>query len=692
MSDAKTGIPRPGNWARLVLVAILLGAGVWSVLGHSNTNVEAGDRKVAQTVANLLQTEHLSRQQLNDRMSQRGLKNFIKGLDRMKVYFYQSDIDEFDEHRNELDQMISRGDLSFGRTVFDRFLKRVHERVTMVEEILKEEMDFTVNEELVLDVDMRQFPNNEKEARDRWRKRIKHDLLVLKLDKTEGEKARERLQRRYRSFAARMQQTTEDELLEIFLTSVTTSFDPHTTYMSPSTLDNFRILMRLNLEGIGAALRLEDGYTVVSKIIPGGAADKHGKLKVGDRIVAVGQGTSGETVETIDMKLSNVVKMIRGKKGTKVRLRVLPEAGGESKTHLITRARVELTDSEARGKILERGKKSDGSPYRLGVIDLPSFYMDMEAAQRGLTDYKSTTRDVLKILDDFKAKKVDTIVLDLRRNGGGSLSEAISLTGLFIEFGPVVQVKDADGAVRYYNDVDRKMQWDGPLVVVTSKFSASASEIFAGAIQDYRRGLIIGDESTHGKGTVQSLLDLGTKVLAIRNAPNLGALKLTMQQFYRPNGASTQKKGVLSDIVLPSIVNHMDVGEADLDYAIEFDRVEPAKYFDYQMLGEAVIKDLRSSSSARRKESEEFKKLGRQIARYREQKRRKYVTLNEKQYFARRTELSAEKEEEKRIEEQANASDEIFRDSFYNREVVAITLDYLKRLGTNSKAKAKIKK
>jgi carboxyl-terminal processing protease len=440
--------------------------------------------------------------------------------------------------------------------------------------------------------------------------------------------------------------------------------------------------MRLNLEGIGAALQMVDGYTVISKIIPGGAADKQGKLKPEDRIVSVGND-KGEMVDVIDMKLNDVVDMIRGKAGTVVKLGVLPTGSNEMKVYSITRAKIELKDSEARAEIINQGAKADGAPLQIGVIDLPSFYMDMEGARNGNEGYKSTTRDVRKILDDFSAKGVDVVLLDLRRNGGGSLPEAISLTGLFIDQGPVVQVKNSNGDVEVLPDDEPGVAWKGPLVVLTSKFSASASEILAGAVQDYHRGLIVGDTSTHGKGTVQSLLELGSQLFRIPNPPNLGALKITMQQFYRPNGDSTQKRGVLADIRLPSITDHMDVSEADLDYALEFDQVKPARYGVYNMADAKLVQSLTTTSQTRISQSEDFKKLLHRIDRYMEQKAKKQVTLKEKDFFAERAEFDADKEDEKQLEDQAVASDEVVKRNYYMNEVLAIASDYARLVERN---------
>lgn len=674
-------IRRPGVWACTLTAGLGLGiSALWAAPIPQPKSRYANDRQVTRIVSQLMLEQHLSKHPIDDEIAERGLKVYLKSLDPMKVYFTQADIDEFKKSEKSLDDQLKAGDISFAYVVFNRLLERIDERVKLVDQLLKEPQDFAKDDELVTDPDQLTYAKNEAEIVDRWRKRIKYDFLVLKGDKVDEKTAQERLGRRYHSFAKRMQQTDGDEILEMYVTALTTSFDPHTTYMSPSSLENFRIMMSLELEGIGAALQVTDGYTVVSKIIPGGACEKSNEMKVEDRIISVGQGETGEMVDVVDMKLNDVVKMIRGKAGTIVRLGVIPSGGTESKIVKIVRAKIELTDSEARGVIIEDGEKPDGSKYKVGVIDLPSFYMDMEGARAGREDFKSTTRDCRKLLDDFRAKGVDAVVIDLRRNGGGSLTEAINLTGLFIDQGPVVQVKDPDGQIQHLDDMDRGVAWDGPLVIMTSKFSASASEILAGAIQDYHRGIIVGDESTHGKGTVQSLLDLGSQLF--RNSPNptnLGALKITMQQFYRPNGDSTQKRGVLADVVLPSVTNHMDVSEGDLDYALAFDQVPAARYKKVDLVSKDVVEKLKITSAERRAKSEDFQKLLRNIDRYVEQKSKKRVTLNEEKYFAQRAELDADKEDEKQFEEQANNKEVVKRDYYFN-EVLNITLDYVKAL------------
>lgn len=681
----------------LVLAATLGASPVWA----DPIGPTAMDRHVTQAVAVLLKQQHLGQRPLDDEISRRALKTYLKMLDPLKIYFYQSDVDAFNQKADQIDDMIRRYDVSFAYDVFRVFLQRIDERVAMIDKALAMSHDFTIDEELVVDRDTAEYPRTEEEAWQRWRKRIKYDLLVLKADEQHDavkaadgsstdtpdadtapkgfdyDEAVQRLTRRYHSFAKRMHQTDSQDLLEMYLTSVTTAFDPHTSYMSPGTLENFEIAMRLELDGIGAELQSEDGMTIVRNVVPGGAADRDGRLKAEDKIIAVGEGKDGELVDVVDMKLSDVVKLIRGKRGTIVRLQVISADSPKAKTIDITRARIELKDKEAQSDVIEVGKKSGGSPYKIGVIDLPSFYMDMDASRRLSSNYRSTTRDVRRILDDFKAEGVDAVVFDLRRNGGGSLPEAISLTSLFIDDGPIVQVKGPDGEVRVYADDQPGTAWDGPLVVLTSKLSASASEIFAGAIQDYGRGLIVGDHSTHGKGTVQRLLNLADELFRLPNSVQLGALKITMEQFYRPNGDSTQNRGVVADIEWPSLTSHLDIAEADLDYPVAFDKVDAAAFRPAGLVSKPVVDRLRDLSAQRCRDSKDFQKVTRNIQRYQEQKARKTVTLNEQEFLTERAELNADKEEEKTLEELNDPKRPAIVRDFYLDEALAITLDYI---------------
>ena len=649
----------------------------------------AKDRQITLTVRILMTRQHLTKHKLDDEISQRALVTFLKALDPMKLYFLQADIDEFDAKKNDIDDMINEGKLEFAFTVFDRLMERMVESVAAANRMINEKHDFTKDEYLSTDWDNLTYAVDRSALDERWRKRIKYNLLVLKGDETEGDEAQQRLHRRYNSLLKQMQQTKSDELLEMFLTAVTTSYDPHTTYMSPTTLENFEIQMRLNLDGIGAQLTLEDGYTNITKIIPGGAADLQGDLTVKDRIVSVGQGDDGEMVDVIDMKLNDVVAKIRGKAGTTVRLGIIHDGSAETVEVIIVRAKIQLRDSEAKGKVLEHQLGTNGKKYKVGIINLPSFYMDMEAARKGVKDYRSTTRDVRKIIDGFKKDGVDAIVMDLSTNGGGSLTEAIDLTGLFIDQGTVVQVKNPDGEVAQYDDRNPGTAWDGPLVVVCSKFSASASEIFAGAIADYDRGIVIGDSATHGKGTVQSLLELGSQLFRIANPPNLGALKITMQQFYRPSGKSTQLRGVKSDIILPSITDHMDVSESDLDYPVAFDEVDDTVKESLGLRDAALIESLTTASAKRIAASEKFQELQEQIGKYKEQRKEKQITLNEDKYFAERKARDAEKETREALRDKVNGESEIFPTTFYNSEVLNITVEYIKQVAGKIKLATK---
>ncbi len=707
------------RFSRNVLVAATFGLLVASFgsLGMSqavkNPRVEemtaarAADRQIIMGVAKIMRDQHLSKHKLDDEISARAFDSFLKSFDPMKTYFLQADIDSFIGDRTKIDDFALKGDMNFAIKVFKVFINRLDERVAMAHEEIDREHDFTVDEQMPIDREVVQFPKDDAEARDRIRRTIKYSLLVerekmrLLKEKPADEKSRqeqiardgdpnedprERLHRRYRTMAKRWHQLDADELLETYVTALTTSFDPHTTFMSAKTLDNFRILMGLHLEGIGAQLMSEDGYTKLTSIVPSGAADKDGRLKTGDRIISVGQGEDGAMADVVDMKLDDVVSQIRGNAGTVVRLGVMPASGGEVQIVNIVRAKINLEDSAARSEIVEQGAKADGTPLRFGYIDLPSFYLDMEAARGNEDGFRSTTRDLRNILTNFRNEKVDAVVLDLSRNGGGSLTEAINTTGLFIDRGPVVQVKDPSGQVQVYQDEEKGVAWGGPLVVLTSKESASASEIFAGAIQDYKRGIVVGDPTTHGKGTVQSLLDLGQYFVGIEG--KMGALKLTIQQFYLPDGKSTQREGVLSDIVLPALTASFDNGEADLDYALPNDQVKSAAHNDYKMVNSTILDQLRTKSAERVKNSASFDKLMRRIELYRQQKDEDFVSLNIEKFQKRREEIDAEQEEEANILDQQLPKKEVFRKDYYHEEVLNIARDYIEAMASLNLAQA----
>jgi carboxyl-terminal processing protease len=678
-------------WRVAVLGPVAIAAGLTSLAAQAApTQPSAADRQIVGIVSMLMENKHLSRRAVDDEISQRTLKSFVKELDPLKLFFYQQDVDQFMAQEKQLDDKFKRGDIQFAYEVFGRFLQRVDERVNTALAMLDQPHDFALDDAMIRDPDAATYPKTAEEAAERWRQRVKFDLLKETTDDVPMDEAVAKLRKRYNSIRKSWNQTDNDELLERYLSAMTTGFDPHSSYMSPSTLDNFNITMRLELDGIGASLRSEDGYTMVHNIIPGGAADKDGKLKPGDKIVGVGQGSTGPVEDIVDMKLNDVVEKIRGKRSTIVRLDVDPADNTGRKTYTITRDRIELKDSEARSEIIERGTEPDGKPFRLGVIQLPSFYMDMDGARLGLPTYKSTTRDVRRLLEEFNTKDVDAVVIDLRWNGGGSLTEAVNMTGLFIDTGPVVQVKGPDGRIDPYQDPEAGMVWKGPLVVMINKFSASASEIFAGAIQDYGRGVVIGDHATHGKGTVQQLYDLGAALFRANGNQNLGALKMTIQQFYRPGGDSTQNRGVVSDLELPSLTTQLEVGESDLDYAMEFDRVQALPHDMYHMVDKQMIDALQKLSLQRTDKAEHFGREKRRIQRYTEQKDSKTVTLNKEKFLAERKEMNADKEEEELYDDLNNPNRPVYdMKNDYNKEALDITVDYLNMLGSHKIADGK---
>lgn len=688
---------------------------IWSLCQNSVyaevTEPSQRDKYITISVTELMKKEHISEWTLNEKLSERTITSFLKVLDPQKLYFYQSDVDYFRARQPQLGELFKNGNIQLAYVIFKTYLNRLDERITQMQAALAQPIDFTIDESMTIEPKKLTNPKTRKEAEERVRLRVKYDMLLLQVDdlrkeqkaakdsdkpensagdseantvkdetpKTPEEKYqanKEKLLKRYTSFQKRMHQLDNDELLEFYLTAMTNSYDPHSSYMSPSTLENFEISMSLGLQGIGATLSSEDGYVTVKHLVPGGPADKEGSLKINDKICGVAQGDDGPMEDVVDMKLDDVVKKIRGNAGTVVRLEVVPENGSGNKIVRIVRSKIELKDSEAKGVVFEAGQKADGTPYKIGVINLPSFYLDMQAARFG--EGKSSTRDVRAILEDFNAKGVDSVVLDLRNNGGGSLPEAISLTGLFIDHGSVVQVRDSKNHILSHDDRVRGVSWSGPLVVVINKLSASASEILAGAIQDYNRGLIIGDKTTHGKGTVQTVEYLSQRLFALNNS-KYGALKVTIQQFYRPLGASTQERGVKSDIELPSITTHMNIGESDLDYPLAFDQI-PAQPIVKWGKGPSpeMIQALSQLSKTRVSDNIEYQKLLKKIDFYCKIKDRETVTLNLENFMAERADVLQD-EEEKLDEKLSSDANEIKRD-YSMDEILNIMVDYTRAL------------
>jgi carboxyl-terminal processing protease len=626
------------------------------------------NKMIAQLVCAYLQQGHLNKPEIGDEISRRLFRRYLKTLDGMKLYFMKSDVDEFKKNETQLDDQLLKGDVSFAFTVYDRYLERIAQRMKLVEEFVAAKHDFDAKETIDTDYDKLEYAKTDEEIRERWRKRIKFELLLQRLATKPLPEAeqKQKVLDRYKGLLKRSKQMDSVDLVELYLTELTTSVDPHTTYMSPATLDDFEIAMRLNLDGIGAVLRSENGQTIIVEVVPGGAAGKDGRLKPNDKIIGVAQGDE-KFVDTVDMKLRDVVKLVRGPRGTKVQLKILPVGKLEPVVLDLTRQKIEMKSQEARGEIIEQDKKADGTPYKLGVIDLPSFYAEIGARGKG----KSCTEDVRKILEDFNQKKVDAVVLDLRHNGGGSLQEALSLTGLFIDEGPVVIVKDARKRSSLV-DPEKGVAYGGPMVVLISRFSASASEILAGALQDYGRALIVGDSSTHGKGTVQKIIDLGGDTDA-----KLGALKLTIQQFYRVNGDSTQAHGVHSDVVIPSLTEEIATGEKELDFALPFSKVAPAEYPNLNMVPATLKKELQDRSAKRIKESKDFAKLAKEIEHFKARKANKQLPLNEKELKAQLNQDDVDKLENMNDPEPENTEKGVykFKRNFTNNEILQITED-----------------
>jgi carboxyl-terminal processing protease len=659
----------------------VLGAGLLLLLTPRWAAAEptpgANDPILAELICAVLEQGHVTRPTIGDEVSRRLFRRFLEDLDPGKVYFLKSDIAEFKKHETDLDDMLHHGDVSFAYKVYGRFRRRVQQRLRLIDELTDRPQDFTVKEYLETDPKKLEYLDEGDALRDRWRRRIKFDLLLQRSGAKplpEAE-ARHKVHDRYHGLAKRLQQLDHYDLLEIYLSALAASLDPHGAYMSPNTLEDFEIALRLRVEGIGALLREENGYTVVVETVPGGAAARDGRLKPNDKIIAVAQG-DGKFIDVLDMRLRDTVKHIRGAKGTRVELKVLPAGKLEPVVYELTRERIEIKSQAARADLVEDGKKPDGKPYRVGVIQLPSFYAAGDGQENGAV--QSASADLRRLLAELKAAGVDGVVLDLRNNPGGLLSEAVAVTGLFIDEGPVVQVKDPRNGVRRLNDPERGVAYGGPLVVLVSRHSSSAAEIVAGALQDYGRALIVGDTATHGKGTVQAVVDLGAQ-LPGNPKRKVGALRLTFQQFYRVNGDSTQSKGVQSDIVLPSLSEYLATPEKEMDYALPFDAIPPVQHARANMVSSALIAKLKARSAERIKASNDFAKLARDIERARTLKELKKMPLAETEFKQQMTPDEAEKADKGGANRKGDQSKEKyqFERNFYNNEVLKILEDFL---------------
>ncbi len=602
--------------------------------------------RINQVITQLLSSYHYRKQNLNDSLSSAIFDQLLNNLDHNKLYFLADDIKSFEKYRFEIDDYLKTGKLDAPFEMFNLFKNRMNERMVYIHNRLKEEFDFNAEETIVLDRTEEPWAVSNSELDEVWRKRLKNDLLNLILTGKEYKDACDVLLKRYQNFHKIILQYEAEDVFSLYINSFTQVYDPHTDYFSPIASDNFNISMKLSLEGIGATLRSENDYTVVNTIVPGGPAYKSGLIKEEDKIIAVAQGDKGEFIDIIGWRLDDAIQLIRGKKGTVVRLQILKASDGvnASPTEIkIVRDEVKLEEQAAKSEILNI--KENDVNFKLGVIKLPSFYTDFEGQRNGKPDYKSTTRDVKEILKKFHQENVDGVIIDLRNNGGGSLQEAIQLTGLFIKDGPVVQVKNSSNIIEVNRDPDPTILYDGPLAVLVNRSSASASEIFSAAIQDYGRGIILGD-NTFGKGTVQNLIDLNRSI-PISNK-KLGQLKLTIAKFYRVDGGSTQHKGVVPDIKFPSIYSHDEFGESSQKSALPWDQIQPAQYYKYDDISK-FIPQLYSKHAERISKDPEYQLMINEIQDYKDNREKKEFSLNQK---IRKEERDKAEEKRKQLEEE----------------------------------------
>jgi len=642
----------------LALCVILLTAAI-----AAPPAMAASRENIAMSVGRLLEEGHYTRQKLNEEVSKKFLQTYLEMLDFSHLFFTQKDVDELNaKYASSMAGDVLLGNLKPAFEIYALYTKRVDDRVAKIKELLKQPIDFKGNATVELSRQKSSWPKDEAEADQLWRGRIANELLQEHLSEHPIEPAPQLVSRRYDRLARNVHEEDKDEQMKLYLDALAQAYDPHSEYLSKADMKNFSINMGLSLVGIGAMLRSEDGYAKIESLVVGGPAQADGRLKVGDRISAVAQGPA-DYVDVREMRLDKVVEMIRGKKGTHVRLLVIPSDATDPsrrKNVELVRDEIKLKDQEARADIIIR-KDENGDPIKLGWLTLPSFYADMDRHQ------KSTTRDVLALLKRLKKENIAGLVIDLRRNGGGSLEEALSLTGLFLKSGPIVQTKDYNGSIRVSANPDPGMAYSGPMVVLTSRQSASASEIFAAALQDYGRAVIVGDKNTFGKGTVQTILPIGRFASLLgSHSDEDGALKLTIQKFYRVAGGSTQLHGVASDILLPSLSDLPEFGEGALKNALPYDEVSKARYTKWSDSHSLFIDQLRRRSEERVKGDPEFHYVMEDIDRLRHKLDENRISLNE--------DLRKKELQEDKLRKETRSKDRLARNQEEPR-IYRVTLD-----------------
>ena len=616
---------------QMLLVAVLAALSVQAGAAVQEKTADQLKPQVGQTQAALwasrvLTKLHYKSTPLDDAMSEKIFDRYFKSLDSEKMFFTQADIDQYAIVRTRLDDAITGENLSVPFAIFNLYQQRFNERIGYARELLKTKFDFSTDESYQFDREKVEWSKSDAEVKDLWRKRVKNEWLRLKLAGKDDKSIRETLDKRYEGYLSPSRKLTNEDVFQIFMNAYAMSIEPHTNYLSPRAAESFDIAMRLSLEGIGCVLQSRDDYTVVREVVTGSPAGLSGKIKVGDRIVAVAKDESTPMTEVMGWRLDDVVALIRGAKDSTVRLEILPADAGPDAKHAVislVRKKISMEEQSAKKSILE--VKDGAVKRRIGVISLPTFYQDFEARRKGDKDFKSATRDVARLLGELKKDKVDNVLIDLRNNGGGSLNEAVELTGLFIDKGPVVQQRSADNKVEIESDTNPGMAWDGPLGVLINRGSASASEIFAAAIQDYGRGVIIGEPS-FGKGTVQTLFGLDR--FSQSDKVHYGELKFTIAQFFRINGGTTQLRGVTPDIKLPTMSDSDTFGESSYDNALPWTSIKPAVYIPAGELKE-IVPLLDKKHEARVSKDKDFQYLAEDIALIKKQRKENSISLNE---------------------------------------------------------------
>ena len=633
------------NAAKITLLALSMATFQGHALLKSDTLVPAEKHaKESQLVVRLIEHLHYKNSQLDDEMSKQILDKYISILDPNKMYFMSKDILAFDAWQEQMDDFIKEGRLKPAYDIFNLFKERMQSRIDFALKQLDQEISFDADETYQWDREKAEWPMDEKSLDAVWKQKVKNDYLSLKLVDKKPAKIKEIVEKRYKLMAKRINERKSDDVFQFYMNAYVSLIEPHTGYMAPRTSENFEINMSLSLEGIGAILGNDGEYTAIDTVVKGGPAEMEGTLKKGDKIVAVGQDAEGSFEDVIGWALEDVVQLIRGEKGSTVRLQVLDkddEPGVMPHTINIVRDKVKLEQQAAQYQILK--VKSEEGERKVGVIDLPTFYMDFEAYQSGDPDFRSTTKDVKDILSKMEAEGVEGVIVDLRNNGGGSLYEAVQLTGLFIDKGPVVQTKFSGGKVDVKEDKMKDMAWDGPVMVMVNRFSASASEIFAAALQDYGRAVIVGDP-TFGKGTVQNVLPLQEYTNDKEN--KLGQMKMTIAQFFRINGGSTQNRGVIPDIEFPASPGLEEYGESSYDNALPWSSIQASDYVLFDDLSEEIV-FLKKQSKARNQVNFEFAFLDKEIELYEQEKDNKTISLSEAERKAKSEARKARKEARK---------------------------------------------